>query len=480
MTASVNGSDPKDVLPPRLGRYEVRAKIGDGGMASVYLARRTDGAGADRVVAVKVIKDEFSKNPEFVTMFLDEARIVSHLSHPNLVRVIEQGTEGHRLFIAMELLFGRSLWEVWEACRARGVRLRYDVVAWIGARVADGLHHAHHSKDARGEDLALVHRDVNPSNIFVTYDGHVKVIDFGLAKARNRASKTAAGVVKGKLAYLSPEQVAGQPIDGRSDVFALGTTLWEVTTDLRLFRVKDDSETLKRVYAANVPDPATLIEGYPPALWEVLRRALARDPAARYASAAELARALDTLPRMGSQRVDAAYVGNMMRELFVREREQDAAWIAEASATERPPPASTMHPPQLTLPPPMETSVLSGPFVIPPSRLPSAVGVWTEGAPPDGMFAPPAVPSRRSEGLPAPPLGVEPTRPAAPALPLAPRPPAPHVASVPPPPPLNRAAPASTEIDTPRGRRTTVTAIVAMLLLLALTAVAVVAMIRAR
>ena len=335
-------------LPPRLGRYDVRAKIGEGGMATVYLGRLAGPPGHEhqfeRVVALKVIKEEFCRHPEFVTMFLDEAKIISRLSHPNCVQVIELGNEGDRLFIAMELLVGQSLWEIWDACRTRNVRLRYDLAAWIGARVAEGLHHAHEVRDAQGQPQMLVHRDVNASNIIVTYDGHVKVIDFGLAKAKGRAYKTAGGVVKGKLAYLSPEQVAGHPVDRRADVFALGTTLWELVVDRRLFKTKDDAETLKRVYAADVPDPTTLVDGFPPALWHVLQRALARDPAHRYATAAEFARALDEFGRSEGRAVDAMALTQVMRELFAEEAARDQRWIAEASAP-GPAPASTMHPP---------------------------------------------------------------------------------------------------------------------------------------
>src|SRR5262245_10374770 len=225
-------------IPERLGRYEIRAKIGEGGMAIVYLGHLAEGA--ERVAAVKVIKDEYSLNTDFVTMFMDEAKIVSRLDHPNIVKVYELGHEGNRLFIAMELLFGQSLWAVWNACRTRGIRLRYDLVAWIGARVAEGLHHAHELRSVDGTASNLVHRDMNASNIFVTYDGHVKIIDFGLAKAIGRVSKTAAGVVKGKLAYMSPEQAVGRQLDRRSDVFALGATLWEVSVDRRLFKGADD------------------------------------------------------------------------------------------------------------------------------------------------------------------------------------------------------------------------------------------------
>jgi len=381
-------------LPPRLGRYDVRAKIGEGGMATVYLGRLAGPPGHEhqfeRVVALKVIKEEFCRHPEFVTMFLDEAKIISRLSHPNCVQVIELGNEGDRLFIAMELLVGQSLWEIWDACRTRNVRLRYDLAAWIGARVAEGLHHAHEVRDAQGQPQMLVHRDVNASNIIVTYGGHVKVIDFGLAKAKGRAYKTAGGVVKGKLAYLSPEQVAGHPVDRRADVFALGTTLWELVVDRRLFKTKDDAETLKRVYAADVPDPTTLVDGFPPALWHVLQRALARDPAHRYATAAEFARALDEFGRSEGRAVDAMALTQVMRELFAEEAARDQRWIAEASAP-GPAPASTMHPPPLmTAPPPPDALSQEPPTPPIPRDRPS--NSWVNGQPPEGMFAPP--PSR--------------------------------------------------------------------------------------
>jgi serine/threonine protein kinase len=393
---------PRDSVPPRLGRYAVRAKIGDGGMATVFLGHPDPPSPqVPSRVALKVIKAEFCKHPEFVRMFLDEAKIISRLSHPNLVRVVELGSEGDRLFIAMELLLGQSLWEVWNACRARGVRLRYDLVAWVGARVAEGLHHAHEMRAPDGQPQLLVHRDVNQSNIFLTYDGQVKVIDFGLAKARGRGYETAGGVVKGKIAYLAPEQVAGQPIDRRADLFALGTTLWELTTDRRLFRAKDDAETLQRIYAAQVPDPTTLVHGFPPPLWQVLRRALAREPSARYASALDFSRSLDQFAQSEGRAVEAKALAEVMRELFAVESIRDQEWLAEASAGDRPAPVSTMHPtPLLTLPPPAD----AGERDVPPSG-------WPAGAPPDGMFSPAPsrpfqVPLVQDQAGAAPPLGV--------------------------------------------------------------------------
>ena len=316
----------------RLGRYELRAKIADGGMAEVHVARRLDGPGVGEVVAIKTIREEFARNKDFVTMFMDEAKIVSRLEHPNIIRYHELGTDDGQLYLAMELLFGQSLWSLWEACRARGVRLRYPMIAWIGARAADGLHYAHELADERGAPLEIIHRDVNATNIFVTYDGDVKVIDFGLAKAANRASKTAAGVIKGKVAYMSPEQAIGAAIDRRTDVFALGTTLWELACDRRLFKRRDDVDTLRRVHAAEVPDATRLVDGFPPELWRVLRRALERDPAQRYRTAAELARDLDAFSR-GSG-TDARAVATVMGELFGEDRTKQMAWVAEVSGPE--------------------------------------------------------------------------------------------------------------------------------------------------
>jgi len=317
--------------PSRLGRYEVRAKIADGGMAVLHVARRDDG----EIVALKMIRDELSRNDEFLTMFLDEAKIVGLLRHPNIVRYHELCTVGGRAFIAMELLFGQSLWSVWDACRQRGVRLRYDMLAWIGARVCDALHYAHELRGGEGEvsghALGIVHRDVNATNVFVTYDGVVKVIDFGLAKAANRVSKTAAGVIKGKVAYMSPEQAVGAPVDRRTDVFALGITLWEIACDRRLFKQPDDVDTLKRVHAAEVPDPTLLVDGFPSTLWAILRRALARDPEDRYSTAAEMARALDAF--VGGA-VDSKVVAQVMAELFAEERARQEKWIADVSAAD--------------------------------------------------------------------------------------------------------------------------------------------------
>lgn len=299
-------------------------------MATVYVARK-DG----RRLALKTIREDFGRSPEFLTMFLDEAKIVSRLVHPCIVRTFEQGTVDGHAFIAMELLEGRSLWAVWDAVRARKVRLRYDVLAWIGARVAEGLHYAHEMRDEHGTPLGIVHRDVNPSNIFVTMDGHVKVIDFGLAKAAGRASRTATGVIKGKVAYMSPEQAVGEAVDRRTDVFALGTTLWEIACDRRLFKGKDDVDTLARVHATKVPDATRLVEGFPPALRDILEGALARERSERIATALELSRRLDAFV---AGAVTPDVVAKIMRELFGASLPPPApdAGVASRSGARRP------------------------------------------------------------------------------------------------------------------------------------------------
>jgi serine/threonine protein kinase len=334
---AVNGKKEaaRDPMPKRLGRYDVRGRIGEGGMASVFLGyyrEATDGRG--RLVAMKVIKEIYSLNQEFVTMFTDEAKIVSRLNHPNIVKVHELGVERNRLFMAMEFLNGQSLWNVWAACRDKGVRLRYDVAAWIGARVAEGLHHAHELRDEHGQPLDLVHRDVNGSNIFINYDGQVKVIDFGLAKAANKVSKTRAGMVKGKLAYMSPEQTVGDDLDRRTDVFALATTLWELTVDQRLFKGKDEVDTLQRVHSALVPNAMELVEGYPEDLWLVLATALQRDPEDRYPSSAQMAIDLDRFARSSGRPVNEEVVAGIMQALFSKEKAEHEAWVADATRAE--------------------------------------------------------------------------------------------------------------------------------------------------
>jgi eukaryotic-like serine/threonine-protein kinase len=341
------GRVPEKLPFSRLGRYEVRAKIAEGGMALLYLGRSTD---ADRpMVALKVIRPEYARDLQFVAMFLDEAKLTSRLDHPSIVKVYEQASQDGNLFIAMELLFGQSLATVWEASQSRGPRLAPEVVAFIGARVADGLHHAHELKDDAGVPQDVVHRDISPSNIFVTYGGQVKIIDFGLAKAVDRLTSTMAGVVKGKLAYMAPEQITGPNIDRRTDVFALGTTLWELTVGRRLFKAENDAETMRNVREARTPDPRSIVPSFPSALAKVLMRALARDRDARYATAAELAKDLDAYVMAGGRIINPATLLETMTNLFPGERDRDASWFEQGALPIRTVPLAPIALPSMDL-----------------------------------------------------------------------------------------------------------------------------------
>jgi serine/threonine-protein kinase len=354
-------------------------------MATVYVGAdlRSEGApGAPRIVAIKVIKPKYSSTREFVDMFVDEAKIASRLRHPNIIELHELGVEGERAYIVMELLRGESLWRLWDACSERRVRLRYDMVAWMGARIADGLHYAHELRDeATGQPMQIVHRDVNGSNIFVTYDGAIKLIDFGLATARDRISRTAAGVIKGKLAYMSPEQAVGERVDRRADVFGLAATLWELTTDRRLFKGVDDMDTLRRVREARLPDPTELVEGYPEPLWRVLRRALSRDRDARHATAAELARDLDLFAASEGRSVNEAAVRDVMKELFSAEKERQERWVIDASDADKPAPAGPLKEPSE-----LHVAKRDALEALPSPREPSPF--WTETASHRSTFAP--------------------------------------------------------------------------------------------
>ena len=318
----------------KLGRYEVLAKIGEGGMAMVYLGRRIGPAIAeddDKFVALKVIRDELAGREDFVSMFLDEVKIVASLRDPSIVRLLEFGQEGHKLYCAIELVMGQSLWRVWDACRMRRTRLRYDWIAHVGARVAEGLHNAHELRNASGQLVGFVHRDVSPSNVLISYDGRIKIIDFGLAKAEHRLSKTTVGVIKGKYAYMAPEQTQTSRIDRRADLFSLGVTLWELSTDRRLFKRKDDVETLIAVSNPVVPDPCGLIVGYPRPLWRVLRRSMRKELEKRYQTGLDMARDLDALAVSEGRRLAQKDVAAVMRALFAFEAERDEALLSDAA-----------------------------------------------------------------------------------------------------------------------------------------------------
>ena len=271
-------------LPTKIGRHAVVGYIATGGMAELFLGKEPTG----RPVVIKRILPHLARQTSFVSMFIDEARIGSRAKHPNLVEVYELGQVGVDLFLVMEYLVGENLAGVVRRLTKRGERIPYGLCAWIIAEVCDGLHYAHELTDDAGNPLELVHRDVSPQNVFVTYGGDVKLLDFGVATAAHRLTQTASGEVKGKYAYMSPEQCRGEALDRRSDLFSLGTVLYELTTLRRLFKRSNELQVMKAITEEPIPRPTGEQEDYPACLEEICVRALARDPAQRYASAAQM------------------------------------------------------------------------------------------------------------------------------------------------------------------------------------------------
>jgi serine/threonine-protein kinase len=295
----------------RFGRYTLICRLASGGMANLYLARLGGRGGFIKDVAIKRIHEHLSENAEFIQMFVDEARIAARITHPNVVQVLELDYVDEAAFIAMEYVNGESLLELIKRAKPRPA-----LAARIVAQAAAGLHAAHGLRDHSGEPLGVVHRDVSPQNILVGYEGAVKVVDFGVAKARDNIHTTTVGTVKGKLAYMSPEQVQSKPLDRRADLFALGIVLYETTTHRRLFKADTAQGTMVRVVKGEITPPSLIREDYPAELEAIVMKALERDPERRYQTAEEMQEALETYLSASEHLVLASAVGKLMRKVF--------------------------------------------------------------------------------------------------------------------------------------------------------------------
>ncbi len=284
---------PSTPITVRLGRYQIVDRIATGGMAEVYLAVHGELAGFRTPVVLKKVLPHLANNPQFIDMFLDEARIASLLDHPNVVRIIEVGRSGNEYFLAMELVQGKSLSAILRrAAETEAGRVDTRLAALIIAQAAAGLHHAHNLTDPLGNMLGLVHRDVSPQNLLLSFEGSVKVIDFGIARALGRITATQTGGMKGKFGYMSPEQARGEEVDLRTDIFALGVVLWESVTGKRLFSRENDLATMRALVYEPIPRPSSVAE-ISPELEAIVMRALARNPKLRFSTARELANALE-------------------------------------------------------------------------------------------------------------------------------------------------------------------------------------------
>jgi serine/threonine-protein kinase len=313
-------------LPKAIGRYEILGRLATGGMAEILLGRISGPSGFERLVVVKRILPHLARQQRFVAMFLDEARIVARIRHSNVVQVQELGQEGEELYITMEYLEGESVAGLLKRLVLRGHTLGAHLAAYVVAEACAGLHAAHELEDSTGAPQGLVHRDVSPQNVFVTYQGQVKVIDFGVVKAHDRMARTEAGQLKGKWEYMAPEQYLGKTIDRRADVFALGILLYELGTMRRLFKRFNEMLTMKAITKEPVTPPSRVVPDFPASLEAICLKALARSRDERYATAAEMRRdllaAMRGLPASAQEPEPSEALAALMREHFAERIEE--------------------------------------------------------------------------------------------------------------------------------------------------------------
>ena len=330
-----------------VGRYALYGEIAAGGMATVHIGRLLGPVGFARTVAVKRLHPQFAKDPEFVSMFLDEARLAARVQHPNVVATIDVVATDGELFLIMDYVRGESLARLVRATRRRGEYLSPKIVTAIMCGFLHGLHAAHEAKNERGVPLSLIHRDVSPQNVLVGSDGVARVLDFGVAKAAGRIQVTREGQVKGKLAYMPPEQLSGGDLTRAVDIYASAVVLWEAFTGERLFRGDTEGETLHKILRGAVEPPSKYAPGLSPQLDIVCMRALSRDPSLRYCSAREMALALERCEGIASPTdvgdwVERIAGGDLStREERIAEIESNSAGLSVPHTEQMPPDSSS-------------------------------------------------------------------------------------------------------------------------------------------
>ncbi len=319
-------SQANDVSRPgkQLGKYQILKKLAVGGMAEIYLARARGIEGFEKHVVLKRILPEHAKDERFVEMFLDEARLAARLQHHNIAQVYDIGQTNGAFFFSMEYLHGEDLRALLKAVAQSGKKIPLKHVLTIIAGSCAGLHYAHNKKGSKGDPLNIVHRDVSPSNIIVTYEGGVKVVDFGIAKAAERSTETKTNSLKGKISYMSPEQCKGLDLDPRSDIFCLGIVLYELSTVTRLFRANPDESdyvVMDRIVNGKVQPPSRRMMGYPPGLEKIVMKALQVDREDRYDSAKDMLSDIEEFAAMQRIPLSTASLSKYLEDIF-GEREE--------------------------------------------------------------------------------------------------------------------------------------------------------------
>ncbi len=320
--------------PARFGKYDLLALLATGGMAEIWLARVSGMAGFEKLVVIKRLLDKLAADPEYVEMFLDEARINARLTHSNVVTVLELGQVEGKYFMAMEYVPGLSVSQVGKRSTQRLGDVPQAVACGVVAQACAGLHYAHDKGMPDGTPLNIIHRDVSPQNLILTFEGLVKVLDFGIAKASGRQSETRTGLVKGKFSYMSPEQCLGQALDRRSDVFALGIVLFELCTARRLFKRGSTYETYTAITNADVPSPRGLNDKIDVAVEDVIKKALQKNRDDRYATAEAMQDALEEAMRKAGMRGSPPDLAKFMESTFAEEEAEQRRLVGQAQKGE--------------------------------------------------------------------------------------------------------------------------------------------------
>ena len=327
--------------PIVFGRYLLLDRVNIGGMAEVWRGKVFGAGGFERLVAVKRILPNIAEDEEFISMFQDEAKISVQLTHANICQIYELNRIGPSLYIAMEYVPGKDLRSIFERARKKGEPPPVPLVCYVIGKLCEGLDYAHRKKDSYGRELNVVHRDVSPQNVLISFEGEVKVIDFGIAKAAGKVTKTQAGILKGKFGYMSPEQIRGLPLDRRSDVFAIGVCLYELLTGERLFVGESDFQVLEKVRKAEVLPPSTYNRKIPEALERIVLKALSRDPEARFQYASELGDELQRFLITSDSIFSRKDLMQYMKSTFAEEVERERARVAEYAEIKAPEGMST-------------------------------------------------------------------------------------------------------------------------------------------
>jgi len=355
--------------PIPFGKYYLLERVNVGGMAEVFKAKAFGVEGFERLLAVKRILPNIAEDKEFIEMFIDEAKIAVQLNHANIAQIFDLGKVEDSFFIALEFVHGKDLRSIFDRGRQVGQIMPIAQACFVIMKVCEGLDYAHNKRDASGRELNLVHRDVSPQNVLVSYEGEIKLIDFGIAKAAGKASKTQAGILKGKFGYMSPEQVRGLPIDRRSDIFSVGIVLYELLTGERLFVGESDFSTLEKVRNVEILPPSTYNRKIPDELERIVLKTLAKDVEDRYQNAIDLHDDLQAFMYTAGEFYSRKDLAAWMKKTFAAEIEEETRKLEEYRAIPAPDPhkfrpvAPPRRPPSLppSAPPPPPPDALSHP-----------------------------------------------------------------------------------------------------------------------